>query len=216
MERFRREVEALRRPSSDHLVECSTWGQEESGGRTYHWLAMPYFEGNTLTKELAAAGGVLPPARARLIVGGIALGLQALHDLRIVHRDVKPDNIFITSNSTTLRRATRDDSLVPKCPQGPRLCGLDMTRAYRAEPGSRAPLGTPHRRRVPPAANAQNRWTPRSRPSLADQLVRDALDHAARDGEADARRLRVAELRVQAGEGGDSDDAAGQVDQRSA
>ena len=58
---------------------------------------MPYFEGQTLTKELVAAGGVLPPARARLIVRGIALGLQALHELRIVHRDVKPDNIFITS-----------------------------------------------------------------------------------------------------------------------
>jgi serine/threonine protein kinase len=97
MERFRREVEALRRRSSVHLVECSDWGRVESG-RTYHWLAMPYFEGQTLTKELVAAGGVLPPARARLIVGGIALGLQALHELRIVHRDVKPDNIFITSD----------------------------------------------------------------------------------------------------------------------
>jgi serine/threonine protein kinase len=98
MERLRREVEALRRPASVHLVECSDWGQDESGGRTYHWLAMPYFEGQTLTKEVAATGGVLPPARARLIVGGIARGLQALHELRIVHRDVKPDNVFITTD----------------------------------------------------------------------------------------------------------------------
>ena len=53
------------------------------------------------------------------------------------------------------------------------------------------------------------RCSPQSlRSAPADQLVRDALDGAARDGEADARCLRAAELRIQAGEGGDSDDAA--------
>jgi len=65
-----------------------------------------------------------------------------------------------------------------------------------------------------PLPAAQDRLRPRtseisrSRPSPADQQVGDALDRAARDGEADARRLRVTELGVEPGKGGDSDDAA--------
>jgi hypothetical protein len=50
---------------------------------------------------------------------------------------------FITSNSRVLNRATRDDWTGTKCPQSQRLCGLDMTRAYRAEPGSWDPPGPP-------------------------------------------------------------------------
>ena len=97
-ERFRREVKALQLASSEHLVRCVDWGQELSGGRTYHWIAMPYVDGRTLREELKAAGGRFQPARARLIARGIALGLQALHELQIVHRDVKPENILITSD----------------------------------------------------------------------------------------------------------------------
>ena len=87
-DRLRREVEALGRPSSEHLVECLGWGQRESGGRTYSWIAMPYFDGRMLEEELAAGGGTMTPARARVVVRGIALGLQALHELHIVHRDL--------------------------------------------------------------------------------------------------------------------------------
>jgi serine/threonine protein kinase len=138
MERLRREVEALRRPSSARLVECSDWGQEEPGGRTYHWLAMLYFEGQTLTKEVAAAGGVLPPARARLIVGGIARGLQALHELRIVHRDVKPDNVFIRVSS----RLGGEPGRLPRADGGRPLPALIAQQRSRSA-GQAAQRGRP-------------------------------------------------------------------------
>jgi hypothetical protein len=47
---------------------------------------------------------------------------------------------FITSDSRALSRVTRDDWTGARCPQSPRLCGLDMTRAYRA---LGAPADTP-------------------------------------------------------------------------
>ena len=94
-------MKALQLASSEHLVRCVDWGQEVSGGRTYHWIAMPYVEGRTLREELTAADGKFQPARARLIARGVALGLQALHELQIVHRDVKPENIIITSDGVS-------------------------------------------------------------------------------------------------------------------
>ena len=63
--RFEREAQALRSPSSEHLVECSDWGRVVSGGRTYHWLAMPFFEGRTLAQEVFGVDPLLLRARGR-------------------------------------------------------------------------------------------------------------------------------------------------------
>jgi hypothetical protein len=99
-ERFRREIEALQRPKSENLVDVADYGVDRSGGRDYHWIAMPFIEGRTLKQELEALGGVMPPARARLIARGIALGLAALHEAQIIHRDIKPANVLITVDGT--------------------------------------------------------------------------------------------------------------------
>lgn len=99
--RFEREVRALEKLSHPNLVDCADSGIERYGDLDVHWIAMPFIEGRNLAEELsAAARGVLPPARACLIVKQMALGLDALHTAGIVHRDVKPLNTLITSGGT--------------------------------------------------------------------------------------------------------------------
>jgi len=61
------------------------------------YLVMELLEGSTLEELSAAAGGRLP---AREVVAATAQVLDALvsaHARGIVHRDIKPDNLFVTS-----------------------------------------------------------------------------------------------------------------------
>jgi serine/threonine protein kinase len=58
------------------------------------FLAMDYIPGQTLT-ELIAARGPLAESIAIALAMGIAGELEVLHQQRIIHRDVKPDNVMI-------------------------------------------------------------------------------------------------------------------------
>ena len=59
-------------------------------------LVMTHIVGRTL-KEVIRQEHPIPPERVERIMRGVANGLGAAHTLGIVHRDVKPENIFIDS-----------------------------------------------------------------------------------------------------------------------
>ena len=61
-------------------------------GRT--WIAMELVPGTPLTRRLAR--GALPPAEVMIVIGAVAEVLGAAHAVGITHRDLKPDNIFLT------------------------------------------------------------------------------------------------------------------------
>jgi serine/threonine-protein kinase len=93
--RFSRECRIASTIAHRHLVPVV--GAGESDGRPY--LASEYVEGRTLA-ELLAADGPLPPAAVVRLAAEIATGLDTLHGERLVHRDVKPSNIIVSTAGT--------------------------------------------------------------------------------------------------------------------
>jgi serine/threonine-protein kinase len=61
------------------------------------YLVMELLEGQTLEQRRVAAGGRLPLPEAVWIVGHVLEVLAAAHGARIIHRDIKPDNVFLTT-----------------------------------------------------------------------------------------------------------------------
>jgi serine/threonine-protein kinase len=91
--RFEREVRAtadLMHPNTVRVFDC---GITEDGLLYY---VMELLKGETLAEHVARLGP-LPPARALHVVGQAARALAEAHERGIVHRDVKPENLFLTS-----------------------------------------------------------------------------------------------------------------------
>jgi hypothetical protein len=89
--RFNREASNASRISHPNVCQIYDFGETPDG---LIYLAMEFIEGQAL-KDLIEAEGALAPARAASILKQAADALQAAHDLSIVHRDIKPDNIMV-------------------------------------------------------------------------------------------------------------------------
>jgi len=89
-ERFEREARAV--SALTHPNICVLHGIGEHRGRPY--LVLELLEGETLSSMLRH--GPIEPARALEIAAAVADGLQAAHEKGILHRDVKPANLFVT------------------------------------------------------------------------------------------------------------------------
>src|SRR3954468_10195766 len=89
--RFEREARVL--AALNHPNIAQIYGFEESGG--VNALVMELIEGETLSDRLRR--GPIPLDEALPIARQIAEGLEAAHDKGIIHRDVKPSNVALTS-----------------------------------------------------------------------------------------------------------------------
>jgi serine/threonine-protein kinase len=91
--RFSVEAEAAGRLSHPAIVRVFAAG--EDAGVPY--IAMEYVEGQDLSKSL---GSPWAPARAADLAARLAEGLECAHERGIVHRDVKPSNILLSSDGS--------------------------------------------------------------------------------------------------------------------
>jgi len=90
--RFEREAKAVAALSHPNVLAVFDVGVHGS----HPFVVTELLEGQTLAERLA--GGALPVRKAIDWAGQIARGLAAAHDKGVTHRDLKPDNVFITKD----------------------------------------------------------------------------------------------------------------------
>jgi eukaryotic-like serine/threonine-protein kinase len=90
LERFRREARAAARLSHPNLVGVIDAGEDD--GRPY--IVFEYIDGRTLKRRIQEEGP-LPVDEAVAYAIEIGRGLTAAHARKLVHRDVKPQNVLI-------------------------------------------------------------------------------------------------------------------------
>ncbi len=95
--RFERECRAVGRLAHPHIMTVYEFGQD--GSRTF--MAMEYLDGNTLRNEIDTRGA-LAFDRAIEIAKSILSGLDHAHSNGVVHRDIKPDNIQLTTHGVKI------------------------------------------------------------------------------------------------------------------
>ena len=92
VERFRREATAASNLSHPNIVGVFDFGRQ---GGTYY-MVMEYVNGRTVADILRGDGSLLPQ-RAADIASDVAAALGFAHRYGVVHRDVKPANILVSS-----------------------------------------------------------------------------------------------------------------------
>jgi serine/threonine protein kinase len=101
--RFILEAKATASVKHPNVVQITDFGRLPDG---VPFFVMELLVGHTLG-EVIKAGGPVPPARAVRILRKVAGALAAAHAAGVVHRDLKPDNVFLVGGSRDL--AAPDD-----------------------------------------------------------------------------------------------------------
>ncbi|MCL6562135.1 MAG: PASTA domain-containing protein [Firmicutes bacterium] len=94
--RFDQEARASASLVHPNVVQVYDVGQEEPD---LHYIVMELVQGETLRQKLDRQGA-LPVAEALAIADQVLAGLEAAHRRRLVHRDIKPQNILISEDGT--------------------------------------------------------------------------------------------------------------------
>jgi len=92
VERFQREARAIARINHPNILGVYDVGHQENR----HYMIMELVDGGSVA-ELLEKRGLLEPGEAAELVVQAAKGLECAANQSIIHRDVKPDNIMLTS-----------------------------------------------------------------------------------------------------------------------
>ncbi|WP_437286710.1 serine/threonine-protein kinase [Sorangium sp. So ce406] len=111
--RLVQEGRALAALSHPHIVKVEEVGVT-GDGRPF--LVMPRLFGETLRERLDARGPLATPAAVRIAIQVLG-GLAATHRAGIVHRDVKPANVFLVQPSAGGEHGADDLECAPRAPE---------------------------------------------------------------------------------------------------
>jgi serine/threonine protein kinase len=136
LKRFEKEYNTAQKLDHPNIVRALEFGKVN--GNPY--LVMEYVEGETLGQRVTRLGPMAEKDAIR-IVAQVAQGLQRAHKEKLVHRDVKPDNILVTKEGVA---KLADLGLVKEVE-----ADLNLTRTGRG-------LGTPHFMAPEQFKNAKN------------------------------------------------------------
>ncbi|MFC8828846.1 bifunctional serine/threonine-protein kinase/ABC transporter substrate-binding protein [Streptomyces sp. NPDC057137] len=136
--RFRREVTAARHVDSPWVVPVTDADPDASAP----WLATAFVPGPSLAEAVAACGP-LPPRGVRVLGRMLARALTTVHDVGLVHRDVKPGNVLLAVDGPRLidfgiARATEETALTSAdmIVGTPGFLAPEQARAQPASPAS--------------------------------------------------------------------------------
>ena len=136
LKRFEKEYNAAKQLNHPNIVRAIEYGTSEFGP----YLVMEYVDGETLGRKIEREGR-LPEKDAVKLIALVAQGLHRAHKEKLIHRDVKPDNILISKQG---HAKLADLGLVKEIE-----ADLNLTRTGRG-------LGTPHFMAPEQFKNAKN------------------------------------------------------------
>ncbi|MBM4318796.1 MAG: hypothetical protein FJ125_02300 [Deltaproteobacteria bacterium] len=140
--RFLQEARAAASLRNVHTIQVIDFGQAADG---LLYLVMELLVGRPLSRAIAAEAP-LAPARAAAIVAQVCDALTEAHALGIVHRDVKPDNVFLVPQPGQPDFVKVLDFGIAKVPAGQDETGLTFDGQMVGTPAYASPeqaLGRP-------------------------------------------------------------------------
>ncbi len=127
-ERFRREAQAAARLKHPNAVSIYDFGISTD---SLQYLVMEFVEGTSLRERLNH--GPLDFATAAEVISQVCAALDEAHRRHIIHRDIKPDNILLSSDGAGLRVKVLDFGIAKL---------RDETAGHLTQTGN--VMGTPH------------------------------------------------------------------------